>query len=117
MCKDGGQALHRQCCRANIPQELPRMKMGLGLPRLRSKARPKFWARRCARSRRHTYAQIPAKRLFDCVGSHLVGVATSPEVHMLRSKYKEALSIGQEAVQVFVKTGHKRNQAGRCVQK
>ena len=34
-----------------------------------------------------------------------------PQVHMLRSKYKEALSIGQEAVQVFVKTGHKRNQA------
>ena len=31
---------------------------------------------------------------------------------MLRSKYKEALSIGQEAVQVFVKTGHKRNQVG-----
>ena len=35
----------------------------------------------------------------------------TPQVHMLRSKYKEALSIGQEAVQVFVKTGHKRNQA------
>ena len=36
---------------------------------------------------------------------------------MLRSKYKEALSIGQEAVQVFVKTGHKRNQAGRLRRK
>eukprot|EP00439_Symbiodinium_sp_Y106_P047685 s3034_g6.t1 len=44
----------------------------------------------------------------EILGSSLCSLS---QVHMLRSKYKEALSIGQEAVQVFVKTGHKRNQA------
>jgi len=44
----------------------------------------------------------------EILGSSLCSLS---QVHMLRSKYKEALSIGKEAVQVFVKTGHKRNQA------
>ncbi|CAE7294432.1 unnamed protein product [Symbiodinium pilosum] len=48
----------------------------------------------------------------EILGSSLCSLS---QVHMLRSKYKEALSIGQEAVQVFVKTGHKRNQASACL--
>lgn len=57
------------------------------------------WAPPCARSRR-----------LEPWGSGAWGIGRSVQVHMLRSKYPEALKVAEEASQLFKSNGFMRNQ-------